>query len=72
MNIFNAQGQLNAGSLKDAFQTIIRYASILEDNVPSNATLSGQPGFNDSKRDDLITKALMTQEGKVALAQAIN
>ena len=71
MNLFNAQGQMNAGSLKDAFQTIIRYASILEDNTPSNATLAGQPGFNDTKRDDLISRAIMTQDGKIALAQAM-
>lgn len=62
---------MNASDLKDAFQTIIRYASILEDNVPSNATLAGQPSFSDTKRDDLITKAIMTQEGKIALAQAM-
>lgn len=71
MNLFNAQGQMNAGDIKDAFQTIIRYASMLEDNQPSNATLSGQPGFTDTKRDDLITRAIMTQEGKIALAQAM-
>lgn len=71
MNLFNAQGQMNAGSLKDAFQTIIRYASILEDNQPSGATLAGQPSYSDTKRDDLISRAIMTTEGKVALAQAM-
>lgn len=71
MNLFNAQGQMNASNLKDAFQTIIRYASILEDNVPSGATLAGQPSFSDTKRDELISKAILTQEGKIALAQAM-
>lgn len=71
MNLFNAQGQMNAGSLKDAFQTIIRYASILEDNQPSGATLAGQPSYSDTKRDDLISRAIMTTEGKVALSQAM-
>jgi len=71
MNYFNDQGQLNANSLKDAFQTIIRYASILEENQPSGASLAGQPSYSDTKRDDLITKAIMTQEGKIALAQAM-
>lgn len=62
---------MNASSLKDAFQTIIRYASVLEDNVPSNAMLAGQPSFNDSAKDDLIARAILTNDGKVALAQAM-
>ncbi len=71
MNLFDKQGQLNASSVKDAFQTIMRYASVLDDNMPSGATLAGQPSLNDSKRDDLISKAIFTQDGKVALAQAM-
>ena len=71
MNYFDKQGQVNASSVKDAFQTIIRYATILDDNMPSGATLAGQPSLNDSKRDDLISKAIFTQDGKVALAQAM-
>ena len=71
MNLFNAQGQMNASSLKDAFQTIIRYASVLEDNVPSNAMLAGQPSYNDAAKDDLIARAILTNDGKVALAQAM-
>ena len=71
MNIFNTQGQLNASSVKDAFQTIMKFASILEDNVPSNASLAGRPDLSDTGRDDLITKAIMTMDGKIALAQAM-
>jgi len=71
MNTFNNQGQLNASNLQDAFNTIMKYASVLEENMPSNSTLAGQPGMNDSKRDELISTAIMTQEGKIALAQAM-
>jgi len=71
MNMFNNNGQLNASSLKDAFGTIMKYASLLEENMPSNAALVGQNAMSDVKRDELITKAIMTQEGKIALAQAM-
>lgn len=71
MSMFNAKGEMNASSVKDALNTLVKYAAILEENVPSSAALSGQPGLNDSKRDELISRAIMTQEGKVALAQAM-
>lgn len=71
MNMFNNQGQINASNMKDAFQIILKYASILEENMPSSATLAGQPSMNDTKRNELITKALLTNEGKIALAQAM-
>lgn len=71
MNMFNSKGEMNASSLKDALQTLVKYASILEENQPSNAGLAGQPGLSDEKRDELISRAIMTQEGKIALAQAM-
>lgn len=71
MSLFNSKGELNASSLKEALSTITKYASILEDNVPSNMTLSGQPGLSDGQRDELILRAIMTHEGKIALAQAM-
>ena len=71
MSMFNNQGQVNAGSLKDALQTLVKYASILEENTPSNQGLAGQPSMSDNQRDDLISRAIMTQDGKIALAQAM-
>ncbi|NBU99834.1 MAG: hypothetical protein EBS19_16755 [Spirochaetia bacterium] len=71
MNMFNNKGELNASSVKEALTTIAKYASILEDNQPSNTGLAGQPSFSDEKRDELISRAIMTQEGKIALAQAM-
>ena len=71
MNMFNNKGEVNAGSLKDALAQLVKYASILEENMPSNAGLAGQPSVSDDKRDELISRAIMTQDGKVALAQAM-
>lgn len=71
MNMFNNKGELNASSIRDALTTISKYASILEDNVPSNMGLAGQPSLSDNKRDELISRAILTQDGKIALAQAM-
>ncbi len=71
MNMFNAKGELNAGSLKEAIQVLAKYASVLEDNTPSNLGLAGQSSLSDEKRDELISRAIMTQDGKIALAQAM-
>lgn len=71
MSLFNTQGDMNASSVKDALNTLVKYASILEDNQPANSALTGQPGLSDGERDNLISRAIMTQEGKVALAQAM-
>lgn len=71
MNMFNNKGELNASSVKDALQTIAKYASILEENAPSNMGLAGQVSLSDEKRDELISRAIMTQDGKIALAQAM-
>jgi len=71
MNMYNNQGVLNASSVKDAMQTLVKFAAILEDNQPSNLGLAGQVSVSDEKRDELITRAILTQEGKIALAQAM-
>lgn len=71
MSMFNGKGEMNASSLRDAMNTLVKYAAILEDNQPSNSALAGRPGLNDTKRDEMISRALFTQEGKVALAQAM-
>jgi hypothetical protein len=54
MNMFNNQGIANASSLKDALQTLVKYAAILEENTPANQGLAGQPSLSDDKRDELI------------------
>jgi hypothetical protein len=67
--MFNAQGELNASSVKEAFATIAKYASILDDNMPSNAGLTREA--SDAEKDDMVNRALLTQDGKLALAQAM-
>jgi len=71
MSMFNNKGELNASSLKEAVATLAKYASILDDNTPSNMGLAGQPSLSDEKRDELIARAIQTQDGKIALAQAM-
>lgn len=71
MSFFNNKGELNASSMKEALQVLTKYASILEENVPSNLALSGQPSMSDDRRDELISRAIMTHEGKIALAQTM-
>lgn len=71
MSLFTTQGEMNASSVADALNTLVKYAAILQENQPSNAALAGRPGLNDEKRDALISQAILTNEGKVALAQAM-
>lgn len=69
--LFNNRGELNASSVKDALNTIAKLAATLQDNVPVNTGLTSSVA-SESKRDELISRAMMTPEGKLALAQAIN
>ena len=71
MSLFSARGELNATSVRDAMNTLVKYAAIIEENQPANTALAGRPGLNDEKRDAMISRAILTQEGKVALAQAM-
>jgi hypothetical protein len=69
--MFDNNGQMNAGSVRELMLQLSKYASILEQNVPANMGLAGQPSLSDSDRDSLIARAISTQEGKIALAQAM-
>jgi hypothetical protein len=71
MSLFNTNGEMNATNVKDALAQIVKYAAILENMEPANTGLAGQPSFNDEQRDELIKRALLTQEGKIALGQAM-
>ena len=68
-NMFNQYGELNASNVKEALSTIAKFASVLQENVPSNYSLAGQ--MTESDRDSMISRALLTQDGKYALAQAM-
>lgn len=67
---FNSRGEINASSLKDLAAQLTKVASVYEENVPSNHSLSNT-SVNDDQRDELISRAMMTQDGKIALAQAM-
>jgi hypothetical protein len=69
--IFNTQGELTASNMKEALNQIVKYASIIEEMSPSSSTLSDSVSFNESQRDEMIAQALTTQEGKIALGQAM-
>lgn len=73
MSLFSTYGkaELSGTSVKDALANVVKYASILEELQPSNVGLAQQPSYSDEQRDELIKRALMTQEGKVALGQAM-
>jgi hypothetical protein len=68
---YSKQGELNASSVKDALANIVKYASILDEMQPANTGMSQRPSVTDEQRDELVKKALMTQEGKIALGQAM-
>lgn len=69
--LFNTHGEVNSNNVKDALSNIVKYASILEDLQPSNMGRAQAPSYNDEQRDELIRRALLTPEGKVALGQAM-
>jgi hypothetical protein len=67
---FSNSGELNASSVKEALAQIAKLASVLDgDNMPSNAGLTAP--VSDERRDLLVQRAISTQEGKIALAQAM-
>jgi len=70
-NLFNTHGELSAGSLKDALQQIVKYAALVEELQPSSSVAAGMPSFSDDQRDEMIKQALLTEEGKIALGQAM-
>ena len=68
---YGGQGQLNGSNVRDALSQIVKYASVLEELQPSNTGLAQRPSFTEQQRDELVKRALMTQEGKIALGQAM-
>jgi len=71
MSLFDTKGELYASSTRDALTAITKMAKIIEDNASSSSNLAGRPSFNDQQKDDMIKRALLTSEGKIALGQAM-
>lgn len=74
MSLFSTYGKqanLNAGSVKDALSQIVKYASILDELQPANSGLAQRPSYTDEQRDELVKRAMISTEGKIALGQAM-
>jgi len=69
--LFNNHGELNASSVADALKQIVKYASVIDDLQSTNTGLTAAASFSDEQRDEMVKQALMTQEGKIALGQAM-
>jgi len=61
---------MNASSKKEAIEKLISYAQALSTGVESNSPAT-EPSFSDEQREALLMKALQTERGKIALAQAM-
>jgi hypothetical protein len=68
--MFDSKGEINASNVKDAFALIAKFAQTMESGYPTNTGLTS-PSVSDNKRDELISRAILTNEGKLALAQAM-
>lgn len=71
MSLFNSVGEVNALDGHDALQQIVKYASILQRNQSANENLAGRPSYTEEQQNELVRRALLTSEGKVALGQAM-
>jgi hypothetical protein len=71
MSLFDTKGEINAVDTRSALQAITKMAKIIEENQSSSAALAGKPSFNEQQKDDMIKRALLTTEGKIALGQAM-
>lgn len=65
--MFNGKGELNASNLTDALKQIAKYAAAME-AVGQDAQVSS---ITEAQRDQLVERALQSQDGKIALAQAM-
>lgn len=68
-DLFSSNGQLNASSVKEAFAQIAKIAASLE-NAPVNTGLTSGV-VSDPRRDELLSRALLSPEGKISLAQSM-
>jgi hypothetical protein len=71
MSIFNTHGELSSESVQSALAQVIKYASVIEQLTPSNSSLSKSRSLSEDQRDEMISRALLSTEGKVALGQAM-
>lgn len=68
MELFNSKGTLNASSQNDALNALFAYFQAQQNAQPS---LTATASVNDEAKEALLTKALSSERGRVALAQAM-
>lgn len=71
MALFDTKGELNAISQRDALQSLVKMAKLIEENANSSNTLVGRTSASDHATDEMIKRALLTTDGKIALGQAM-
>ena len=69
-NMFNKSGDLNAYNKKEALDQLVSYAQALATGPNSNSPVT-EPSFSDGEKEALLSKAISTERGRVALAQAM-
>ncbi len=70
MSTFNENGVVNASSKKEALDQLMAYAQALATGPESNSP-AGAPSVSDQEKEALLMKALSSERGKIALAQAM-
>lgn len=71
MTTFNRNSELNAHSVQEALANIVKYASLIENMQPSSSASAISAQLSDDQRDEMIKTALLNEEGKIALGQAM-
>ena len=69
-NMFNKSGDLNAYNKKEALDQLVSYAQALATGPNSNSPVT-EPSVSDGEKEALLSKAISTERGRVALAQAM-
>ena len=70
-NIFNKQGELSAANVQEALSEIVKFASVIDQLAPSSSAQAQAASMTDTERDRLISEALLTSNGKIALGQSM-
>jgi hypothetical protein len=69
--MFNNGGEMSAHSKKEALDQLLSYAQALAVGPESNSPAGANNNIPDGEKEALLMKALSTERGKIALAQAM-
>ena len=68
--MFNQTGEMNAYNKKEALDQLVAFAQAIATGPNSNSPAT-EPAVSDVEKESLLAKALTTERGRVALAQAM-